>query len=166
MRKDSGIKTVADLKGKTIALSSKRGMIATITVTYILMQNGLSPADYTVVTARNPPNAVLSAFYKKVDAGGAGNIVLDLPVMKKQVDVSQLTLLAVSKPLAHVPWAVRDDMPEDLAKQITSLLAGLSASPDGMKILKQAKVNALVPAEDRDYDPHRKIVKAVLGEEY
>lgn len=166
IRKDSGINTVEDLRGKTIALSSKRAMISHIAAVYALMEKGLKPNEYKTLIVKNPPSAVFSVFHGKADAGGAGNVVSSLPIVTKQIDASQLTHLVEGEPLAHVTWAVKEGMPEPLKQQLKTLLMDLSKTPEGMGILKNAKVNALVEARNQDYDPHRRIVKAVLGEEY
>ncbi len=42
----------------------------------------------------------------------------------------------------------------------------MSKSEKGKAALTRARLTGLIKAKDKDFDPHRKIVKAVLGEDY
>ena len=167
VRKDSGINTIHDLKGKRIAFGGGRqAMISYIVPKYLLLKAGLTKDDYEEVFANNPPNAVFSTFYKQTDAAGAGNIVFNLDVVNKNIDVSQLKYLVVSKELAHIPWAVKKDMDSGLRNKIKTLLLDLNKTEKGRHILNNAKLTGLIEATDTEYDADREIVKAVYGENY
>ena len=85
VRRDSGIETPADLKGKTIVFGGGRSaMQAYITATYLLRQAGLKQGDYFEQFALNPPKACIATYYRKAAAAGAGNYVLELPNIKIQ----------------------------------------------------------------------------------
>jgi phosphonate transport system substrate-binding protein len=92
--------------------------------------------------------------------------LLGLPAVAEQIDVSRLRYLAVSPPLAHLPWAVASDMPDELAHRIQNLMLDLNDSQSGRNILRQMKLTGLHPAADTDYDQHREIIRTVLGENY
>ena len=167
VRKDSKINSFQDLRGKRIAFGGgPQAMISYIVPRYLLLKAGLKKGDYTEVFAKNPPNAVFSTFFKQTDAAGAGNIVFDLDVVKKIIDVSQLKYLVESKELAHIPWAVNKDMDGKLREKIKSLLLNLNKTVKGQRILNDAKLTGLVEAKDAEYNDVRKIVKAVYGETY
>jgi len=167
VRKDSGIKTIADLKGKKIVFGGgPKAMQSYIIATYLLRQGGLQAGDYEEQFAKNPPNAIMSAYYHQADAAGTGDRVFNLPMLEKQIDVNQLQFLARGEQLPQLPWVVRGDMEESLSKQIQLLLADLKNHPQGQKILEQAHLTGLLLASDEEYDPHRKIIQAVYGEQY
>ena len=166
VRKDSGINSVKDLKGKTIVFGGGRGaMQAYITATYLLRQAGLKKGDYFEQFALNPPKACIATYYRKAAAAGAGNYVLELPHVKKQIKTDAMKYLVVSDKMAHLPWAFKSSLPEDLQKRIQTLLVNLDKSSAGKKILKAAKLTRIAPANDGEYNIHREIVKAVLNEE-
>ncbi len=75
-------------------------------------------------------------------------------------------MLAQSVRYPHLPWAVKGNMDSDLREKITSVLISMKDNPEGLAVLKGAKLNGLVKATDSDYDPHRKIVKEIKGEVY
>jgi len=167
VRKDSGIKTVADLKGKTILFGGgKKAMGSYIAPTAILKKAGLTAGkDYTVKFAKNPPSAVIGVFNKAAGAAGSGNVILKIKGVKKKVDVSQMTILAESEPFVHLPWAVKATLSDDKVKKIQSIMTSLKNSPDGKKILKSAKVTDYQVVTDADFAKVKEITKFAIGED-
>lgn len=167
VRKDSGIQSAMDLKGKTVVFGGGRGaMMAYITATYLLRQAGLKKGDYFEQFALNPPKACIATFYRKATAAGAGNYVLDLPHVKKQIDVDEMKYLSVSEKMAHLPWAVSNSVDPKTEQQLQTILVHLNGTKTGREVLKKAKITRFKSASDTDYDLHREIIKSVLGEEY
>jgi len=167
VRKDSGIKTVADLKGKTILFGGgKKAMGSYIAPTAILKKAGLEAGkDYTVKFAKNPPSAVIGVFNKAADAAGSGNVILQIKGVKAKVDVSQMTILAESESFVHLPWAVKSDMNADKVKKIQATMASLKGTADGDAILKSAKVTNFQVVTDGDFAKVREITKFAIGED-
>jgi phosphonate transport system substrate-binding protein len=159
VRRDSGIRQLSDLKGKKILFGGgPQAMMSYIVPTYLLQQAGLTKQDYQESYATNPPNAVLATYLQRADAAGAGEVVRRLPVVTSKIDVDQLKMVAVSQPLSHLPWAVKQEMPTALKQRLKGLLIDLKQSEKGRKILKQARLSAFNSATDSDYDAHRDIV--------
>ncbi len=167
VRTDSGIDTIADLKGKKIIFGGgPKAMQSYIVATYLLRQGGLQAGDYIEDFAKNPPNAILTAFYGQAAAAGAGDKVLDLKVVKQQIDSSKMKMLARAPQLPHLPWAVKADMAPELRDKIQTLLLQLKNDDQGQKILKNARLSGFQAAKDADYDPHREIIKTVYGDDF
>lgn len=165
VRKDSGIASVTDLKGKTILFGGgKKAMGSYIAVTKILQDAGMkADTDYKVKFAKNPPSAVIGVFNKAAEAAGSGDVILQVGAVKKKIDVSQMTILARSDKFIHLPWAVKDDMPADKSDKIQAVMTGLKASDPA--VLKAAKVTNFVAATDADFAKVREIAKSVTGED-
>ena len=167
VRADGDIRTLADLKGRTVIFGGDRSaMQSYIVATYLLRRAGLKAGDYKEVFAKNPPNAYLAVYYGQADAAGVGDRVADLPAVRERIDPGRMKLIGVGERLAHLPWAVRGDLDPKLAEHIRTVLVELGATPQGRAILGQAKLSGLVAASDRDFDPHRRIVETVFGERY
>lgn len=167
VKTDSGIKTIQDLKGKKIVFGGGKGaMQSYIVATHLLRQGGLNEGDYVEEFATNPPNAIKAVYFNQVDAGGAGDVVVKLPVVTKSIDTDKLTMLAQSERYPHLPWAVKGEMDASLRDKITKVLISLVDTSEGQKVLKKAKLNALVESVDADYNPHREIVEEIKGEDY
>ncbi len=167
VRKDSPFKQLSDLKGKRIVFGGDaKAMQSYIVARYLLEQAGLKSGDYQEEFAKNPPNAILSAFYGQADAAGAGDKALQLEAVKGRVDIEQLHFLAVSEPMPHLPWAVKGSMPSATRDQLQKLLAELKHTEAGKKLLAGAKLTGLIITSDAEYDLARKIVAAVYDEHY
>lgn len=164
VRKDSGIKELAQLRGRTVLFGGgEDAMISYITNRYLMMQAGLKKDDFKSVFAINPPNSILALHHRQADAAGAGDGVLDLPMVKKAVNTDELTAIAVSQPLLQLPIAVKRTMSAKLRAAIQAVLDNLKNNETGKQVLKSAAITGMGKAEDKDYDPHRKIVRAVMG---
>ncbi len=167
VRRDSQIKSLKDLKGKKIVFGGGRGaMQAYIATTYLLRQAGLNKGDYFEQFALNPPKACIATFYRQAAAAGAGNYVLELPHVKKQINTDEMKYLAVGESMAHLPWAVKQSMPDEQATKIKNALINLINSEKGKTILKSAQITKFISSTDQDYDAHRTIIKNVLNEDF
>ena len=166
-RGDSEVKSLADLRGRKVIFGGGRqAFIAYQVATLMLRRAGLEAGSYTELFAKSPPNAIQAVFYRQADAGAAGDIGIRLPLVTQKIRVEELVTLAESEPFHHIPWAVRDDLPPALRASIAGLLAELEESEEGRAVLKAARLDRIDPAEDGDFDPHRAVVREVLGEEY
>jgi phosphonate transport system substrate-binding protein len=166
VRKDSGIKDLAQLRGRKVLFGGgEDAMISYITNLYLMQQAGLKKGDFNSVFAINPPNSILGVYHRQADAAGAGDGILELPVVRNAINTDELIALAVSEPLLQLPIAVKRSMPAKLRAQIQSTLVGLKGTEAGRQVLKAAVLTGIVKAEDKDYEAHRKIVRAVLGAE-
>jgi len=167
VRKDSAIKSIQDLRGKKILFGGgPRAMQSYIIPTWLLRRAGLKKGDYREVFAKNPPNALISAFHRQADAAGVGNSVLRINVVKSTVDVTKMKTLAEGPELPHLVWAVKENMPAVLREKIQTALSSLAEHPEGLAILGNAQLTALVVAENKEYDLYRSIVVSVHGGNY
>lgn len=167
IRKDSGINNILDLKGKRIAFGGgPAAMMSYILPSYLLRKAGLKKGDYTEAFAKNPPNAVMSAYYHQYDAAGAGDVVLKLGMVKNQIDTNEMTYLIKGEQMAHLPWAVKQNMSPELENNIQQSLLDLNNSDKGKNILKSAKLTGIRLAKDNEYNPHREVVNFIYNERY
>jgi phosphonate transport system substrate-binding protein len=166
VRKDSGIADIAQLRGRTIMFGGgKDAMLSYIAPRYLLMQAGLKENDFKTEFSVNPPNALLALYYKHADAAGGGDILIDQAVIKNAIDTQELKLLAKTEPLLFLPFAVKRSMPTKLRVSIQSILVNLENDGEaGKEVLKSTLLTGVGKAEDKDYDPHRKMITAVFGQ--
>ncbi len=164
VRKDSGIESIADLKGKTILFGGgRKAMGSYIAPTALLKQHGLiEGTDYQAKFSRNPPTAAVAVYNKAADAAGTGDVILDLAAVTQRIDVSKMQVLATSESYTQMPWAVADRMPEAKANKIQAFLVALE---QGDPLLKAARVTGYFVATDADYDKAREITQYATGED-
>ena len=74
---------------------------------------------------------LLALHHRQADAAGGGDILVDLPVVRKAIDASQLVLLAKTEPLLFLPWAVKRTMPAALRVSVQSTLVELDRTAGG-----------------------------------
>jgi phosphonate transport system substrate-binding protein len=166
VRKDSGITAVSQLRGRTVIFGgNKDAMLSYIAPRYLLLQAGLKEGDFATRFAVNPLNALVALYHKQADAAGGGDVVIDQPVIRNAINTEEIRILAATEPLLFLPWAVKRAMSARLAQSIQSTLLELKHGETGKGVLKSAIMTAMEKAEDRDYDPHRRIVAAVFGAE-
>jgi len=164
VRRDSGITDISQLRGRTIIFGGgKDAMLSYIAPRFLLMQAGLKESDFKSEFAVNPPNALLALYHKQADAAGGGDILIDLPVVRNAINAQELRVLSATEPLLFLPWAVKRSMPAKLRESIQSLMVGLENDAAGKGVLSAAKATGMGKAEDRDYNPHRKMTAAVFG---
>ena len=166
VHKDSGINSIMDLKGRKIVFGGgKTAMMSYITASHLLEAGGLHKGDYVTTFAINPMRAVIAVYYRQA-AAGAGDIVKLLPSVRQEIDVSELKMLATGQPMAHLPWAVKQDMSQQTLRRIQAILSRAAETPPGRKALATAQLTNLNIASDTEYDPHREIIRLVLGKNY
>ena len=164
VRKDSGITSVGQLRGRTVLFGGgEDAMIGYIAPIYMMLQAGLKKDEFKSQFAVNPINSVIGVYRKQADAAGSGNGAVEQPVLKSAINTDELTVLAVSEELLHLPWAVKRNMPPKLRESIQFALVDLENSDAGKQVLKSAVLTGIGKAEDKDYDPHRRMVRAVMG---
>jgi phosphonate transport system substrate-binding protein len=164
VRKDSGITEVSQLRGKTIVFGGGRdAMLSYIAPRFLLMQAGLNEGDFKSEFSVNPPNAVVALFLKQADAAGGGDILIDLAAVKKTINTDEIRILASTEPLLFLPWAVKRTMPAKLRDAIQSTMVDLDSSEAGRAVLKSALTTGIRKAQEKDYDPHRRMINAVFG---
>lgn len=167
IRKDSGIHSLHDLKGKTVMFGGdSKAMISYVVPTAMLRRAGLKRGDYREKFSKNPPNTLLSVYFGQADAAGTGDIILKVPSVTNAIDTAQVTMLAESEPLAHILWALKDTIDPELGNKIQDAMLALNDSAEGKKILKQAKLTGLHKALDSEYNIHRKYLQEVFGDNY
>ena len=167
VRKDSGINTVKDLKGKHIVFGGgKMAMQSYIYATYLLMEQGLSTKEYTYSIAPTPPNAIFATYYKQADAGGVGDKVLKLHSVSKHIDTNQIKYLVRGKQYPHLPWAMKRSLSDDIKQKIALTMVNMKSTMQGKKLLKKANLTGFVQVDDKDFNPHRKIIMKVMGADY
>ena len=164
VRKDSNITNLVQLRGRTVLFGGgEDAMIGYIAPVYMMLQAGVKKDEFKSRFAVNPLNSVIGVYHKQADAAGSGDGAVEQPALKNAIRTDELTVLAVSEQLLHLPWAVKRAMPARLRASIQSALVDLENSEAGQKVLKSAVLTGIGKAEDKDYDPHRRMVRAVMG---
>lgn len=164
VRKDSGITQVSQLRGRTIVFGGGRdAMLSYIAPRFLLMQAGIGEEDFKSEFSVTPPNAIVALSLRQADAAGGGDILIDLPAVKKVINTEEIRILASTEPMLFLPWAVKRTMSARLRDVIQSAMVDLDSSDTGRAVLKSAQTTGIRKAQEKDCDPHRRMINAVFG---
>lgn len=158
VRKDSGINSIKDLKGKTIGFSDDQAVSGYVLNRALLKDNGVDLIKDTTVKFFGKHDAALAGVYnKQADAAGVRDNTL--AIMKDKLDIEQLKVLGETDWVPTVPFAVKKGLDPALAAKIK---ATVLAIPDGDPIWKAQSLDGIVPAGDKEMEPLR-ILARKLG---
>lgn len=162
-RRDSKLMKVSDLKGRIIAFGDPGAMVSHVLAKSLLLESALGPEQYRTIFTKNPPNALLAVYNGEADAAGVGTAVFQQSEIRHRIDIHQLRILSESRPIPHLPVAVRGDMDEKLALRIQRTLIGLARRPEGREILKKLGVERFEAADDHQYALVRNLMEEETG---
>lgn len=157
VRKDSGIKSIKDLKGKKIAVQDVTSDAGYIFPMVELDHKGIKPSDYTTVTVKGHDQGVLAVENKNADAAfvfdDARNLVKkDVPSIFKDTEV-----LYQTTPIPNDTIALRSGINAKWQKKITEAMEAIEKTPKGAEILKDVySWNGVTPSKDSNFDIVRK----------
>jgi len=156
VRKNSGIKTVADMKGKKMAFVEKATTAGYIFPLAWLKGNGIPAIDgffseYYFTGSHDA--AVLAVLNKKADIGAAKNTIYDR-VRKDDPRVDQeLVILAASPEVPSNGLCVRKDLDEAIKAKLKSALLNLTNEPEGKAVLEKFGALSFIETTAKDYQP-------------
>ena len=161
---ESGIKTVADIKGRSFAFSDPASTSGHLFPAYGLRKAGLDPDNIRAIYAGSHTSSFEALYNHKVDAGELNSEQLESAKQRGHYKDGDLVLLWKSDPIPTDPFAVRGDLPPDFKKRVIEVLQNLDLSaldPTDRKIMVGAGITRLVPQTDGTYDGIRDLVKTL-----
>ncbi len=117
---DGPIKSLADLRGKSIALGDPTSSSAFVFPLLMMMDAGIDPRrDLAgIALAGSQANALRTLSEGRVDAAAGSLISYARAVERGLINPSQIRPLARSMPIPNPLFAVRSDLPEDVFQQL------------------------------------------------
>ncbi len=155
-RKDTGIKSLADLKGKTFSFGSVSSTSGHLMPRYFLLQNGIVPErDFKNVAFSGAHDATaLWVESGKVDAGALNEAVWDKLVQTKKVDTDKVTVIWTTPPYVDYVWTVRGDLDPHLVGKIAEAFTKLRYdNPADRKLLDLQRTKKYVRVKPEDFKP-------------
>lgn len=158
-RKDSGIHSLADLKGHTFAFvdpSSASG--------HLFPKAGLEQAGFVpdtlfkrVIFSGSHDASILAVENKKVDAAAVADRIFASAVAKGVVKQDDFEIVWSSKPIPESPMVWRKALDPELKKKVADALASIKDVPWG----DQGVLNGFQPTTDASYDVVRETAKVL-----
>ena len=151
---DPEIKTLADLKGKTVSFGSASSTSGHLMPRSALLQANIDPdKDFKRVAYSGAHDATIAAVAAgKVDAGALNISVWDKFVADKKVDPSKVRVIFTTQPYLDYNWSVHADMPVALRDKLTKAFLSLSAAtPEGKEELDLQRATRFIPTKAENY---------------
>ena len=158
-RKDRGIRSLADLKGRTFAFVDPSSTSGHLLPKAALSKIGFdADKDFSRVIFAGGHDAVAIAVQNgKVDAGAIAEDLFDAAVARGVIKRDELTIVWTSDPIAGSPFCMRRDLPADLKQKIREGFYAMRDVAWGSKgVLKRWE-----PIDDRSYDLVRDAAKVL-----
>ena len=151
---DSGIRTLADLKGKQVSFGSASSTSGHLMPRSFLLEAKIDPEkDFKRVAYSGAHDATIASVVGgRVDAAALDITVWRKFVDEKKVDTSKVNVFFTTPPYFNYNWSVHADMPAALRERITKALLDLSmANPEGKEILTLNRATKYVPTTPENY---------------
>lgn len=151
---DPTIKTLADLKGKTVSFGSQSSTSGHLMPRSALLQANIDPdKDFKRVAYSGAHDATIAAVAAgKVDAGALNISVWDKFVADKKVDPAKVKVIFTTPAYFDYNWTVHADMPLAMREKITKAFLSLSqTSPEGKEVLDLQRATRFVPTKVDHY---------------
>lgn len=162
--RDSGIRKLQDLKGKTFAFVDPASASGGIYPKVMFLNAGINPErDFTrVIYAGGHDAAVLAVLNKKVDAAATfandtrGIDASWTQFLTKPGESRQIVPIAFSKPVPNDNIAVNRKLDPAVVAKVKKVFMGFNKTPQGRKLLWDLyRVDAFVEASAEEFDPVR-----------
>jgi phosphonate transport system substrate-binding protein len=151
---NSGIKTLADLKGKQVSFGSQSSTSGHLMPRSFLLDAGIDPdKDFKRVAYSGAHDATIASVVSgRVDAAALDITVWRKFVAENKVDTSKVDVFFTTPPYFNYNWSVHADMPAAQREKITAALLNLNMNnPEGKEILTLNRATKYIPTKPENY---------------
>ncbi len=154
VRKDSGIRNAAGMKGKTFAFVDKATTAGYLLPLAFFKDNGIM--DYRAFLKEayftgTHEDAIYDVLNKKADIGAAKNTVYyDMAKTNGRIE-EELTVLTRTPDVPQNSLAVRNDLDSSIKKMLKETLLNMHNDEDGRNVLKKFGAKRFIETTDADY---------------
>lgn len=158
-RKDSGIHSLADLKGHTFAFVDPSSASGHLFPKAGLEQAGFAPDSLfkRVIFSGSHDASILAVENRKVDAAAVADRIFASAVAKGVVKQDDFEIVWSSRPIPESPMVWRKALDPQLKKKVADALASIKDVPWG----DQGVLNGFQPTTDASYDVVRETAKVL-----
>lgn len=151
---NSGIKTLADLKGKQVSFGSASSTSGHLMPRSFLLDAKIDPdKDFKRVAYSGAHDATIASVVSgKVDAAALDITVWNKFVNEKKVDTAEVNVFYTTPGYFNYNWSVHADMPVALREKVTKAILDINPNdPVGKEILTLNRATKYVPTKPENY---------------
>jgi len=156
VRKDSGIRNAADMKGKRFAFVDKATTAGWLLPMYYFKTHGID--DYRsflkeTYFAGTHEGAIYDVLGKEADIGAAKNTVFyRLAAIDPRI-TDELTILATSPKVPSNGLCFKSDLDDLVQRKIKETLLTMNCDEEGHEVLRRFGATRFIETEEKDYSP-------------
>lgn len=159
VRKDSGLKSPADLKGKAVSYPSPTALAACIMPQYFLYQHGLNiNADIENRYVGSQESSMMNVYLGLTAAGATWPPPWRAFQKDHPQEAAELEVIWETESLVNNAVMARDDIPAQIVEQLRVLLVELDKTAEGKSILVGIETARFLAASDDEYDVVRQYI--------
>jgi phosphonate transport system substrate-binding protein len=156
VRRDSGIRSVADMKGKSIAFVERATTAGYIFPRAYFKRYGVEDIDayfgeYYFTGSHDA--AIYAVLNGEADVGAAKNTIYSMLARNDPRIEKELVILAESPKVPSNGLGIRHDLRAALKKQLREVLLGMDKDPEGREVLKNFGAIRFIATTAADYTP-------------
>ncbi|MGZ5011412.1 MAG: phosphate/phosphite/phosphonate ABC transporter substrate-binding protein [Methylobacter sp.] len=154
VRRDSGINTVADLKGKAVSYPAATALAATMMPQYYLHTHGIDVnRDIENRYVGSQESSIINVLRGHVAAGATWPVPWKTFSKENPQLAAQLEVKWQTEPLQNNGWVMRKGLPTEITNKFAALLFNLDRHEQGREMLARIPVSRFEPANDDSYRP-------------
>jgi phosphonate transport system substrate-binding protein len=156
VRKDSGIKTWRDMKGKRFAFVDKATTAGYLLPMKYFHENGISDWKKYLLEgyfAGTHEDAIYDVLKKKADVGAAKNTIFSRLAKTDPSITKDLVVLGKSPDVPENALAFRKDIDASLRSRMREVLLNMHQDPEGKNVLEQFGARRFIETTNQDYNP-------------
>lgn len=169
-RKDSGIKTIDDMRGKSMVFGPALAPFGYMAQYSLLLQKGFNPdTDFSYYAipsgAAKHDKVIYGVYFGKFDVGAAPRIDLDRMADANEINMDDFTIIAESEPMPYCTIGARAEVDPALQQQVKDITLNLKkdetvlVNGEVLKVLDRMLLDGFTPAVDSEYDIIRENLK-------
>jgi phosphonate transport system substrate-binding protein len=153
-RAGSPIRSLQDLKGKTLGFGSESSTSGHLMPRYFLLQAGIQPDRDLARYAFSGAHDVTARWVEsgKVDAGALNESVWNKLVEEKKIDPSKVVVFYTTPPFHDYNWTVRGDLDPAIVQRLKAAFLTLdAANPEHKAILDLQRTKRFIETRPENY---------------
>lgn len=163
VRRDSGINTVTDLKGKAVSYPAATALAATMMPQYYLHTHGIDVNhDIENRYVGSQESSIINVLRGHVAAGATWPVPWKTFSKENPQLAAQLEVKWQTEPLQNNGWVMRKNVPAEITNKFAALLFNLDQHEQGREMLARIPVSRFDPANDDSYKPVKTFITTFI----
>lgn len=153
VRKESPIKTIADLKNKVVSFPAATALAGSMMPQYFMQKNGLNikKGEIAAKYVGSQESSILALYHKEVDAAATWPMTWNSFSAEKTVLKDELRILFLTPALINNSLMAKKSVDHKILEKVKKIFFNLHQNHEGRVILSRMKLSKFEVAGDKQY---------------